>query len=167
MKLKSIMVFILISNFYSCKQDVAEKVNVSTDFEQNKINNHEMLKTLEKHLEAVSKKDLATLKSTMSPNGNMQLILPGSEILESVDSFLAYHEDWFKDKSWTFETKIIDSKTDESLGIATTEIMYQEPDRDGKPYFNRMVVTYSLEKINSKWYVIKDHASSIEKSTDQ
>ena len=42
-----------------------------------------------------------------------------------------------------------------------------EPERDGKPYFNRMHISYTLEKQNGQWYVIKDHASSVEKSTDK
>jgi len=38
--------------------------------------------------------------------------------------------------------------------------------RDGVPYFNRMIVSYDLENLDGAWYVIKDHASSVEKSTD-
>lgn len=30
-----------------------------------------------------------------------------------------------------------------------------------------MIVSYDLVKENGYWYVVKDHASSIEKSTDQ
>ncbi len=77
-----------------------------------------------------------------------------------------YHEPWFQDSTWTFETKILNTVIGERLGMAITEVLYQEPERDGKPYFNRMVVSYDLEKIADQWYVIKDHASSVEKSTD-
>ena len=52
------------------------------------------------------------------------------------------------------------------MGIAHTEIMYREPERDGKPYFNRMAVGYALEKIDGRWYVVKDQMCSLEKSTD-
>lgn len=37
------------------------------------------------HLDAATQKDLAALQSTMSPEGKMQLILPGAEVLHSVD----------------------------------------------------------------------------------
>jgi len=30
-----------------------------------------------------------------------------------------------------------------------------------------MIVSYGLEKIGDTWYIIQDHASSIEKSTDK
>jgi hypothetical protein len=96
----------------------------------------------------------------------MQLILPNQEIVYTADKFIEFHEEWFKDTTWTFETKILNSEVDARIGMATTEIIYREPDRNGKPYFNRMIVTYLLENIRGQWYVISDHASSIEKSTD-
>ncbi len=123
---------------------------------------------MQKHLDAVSNRDLATLKSTLSPEGTMYLILPQTEMTSTVDEFMEYHEEWFADTTanWTFETKILNTAIGDSLGMALTEIMYREPERDGKPYFNRMMVSYDLKKSENNWYVIKDHASSIEKSTD-
>jgi ketosteroid isomerase-like protein len=136
----------------------------ATDNQQNEAS---MIATMKKHLHAVSNKNLEDLKRTMSPSGKMQLILPGTEILQSVDSFMQYHEEWFRDTSWTFETKILSTEVDQQLGTAVTEVTYREPERDGRPYWNRMIVTYSLQKEDGQWYVIQDHASSIEKSTDQ
>lgn len=132
------------------------------------VNELLFIETMQKHLNAVTNKDLATLKSTLSPNGNMQLILPKTEITNTVDDFMEYHKNWFEVKTpWTFETKILNTKIGKEFGIAITEIIYREPERNGVPYFNRMHVSYALQKINNKWYIIKDHASSIEKSTDK
>ena len=64
----------------------------------------------------------------------------------------------------TIESKIIDLTIGDSLSIAITEQLYKEPERNGKPYFNRMQVSYGLQKFNDQWFVIKDHASSIEKT---
>ncbi len=124
--------------------------------------------TMQKHLDAVSNRDLATLKSTLSPDGQMQLILPQTEITNTVDEFMKYHEDWFSDTAshWTFDAKILNKVVSDSMGMAITEIVYREPARNGEPYSNRMIVSYDLKKYGSNWYVIKDHASSIEKSTD-
>lgn len=142
-----------------------EKKEVAID---NSVNETEFVKLLTKHLKSVSDKDLATLKTTLPPNGIMQLILPKTEIKTTVQEFIDYHEEWFAlDNNWTFETKILNYKVSGNIGFAITEVLYKEPLRDGKPYFNRMTVSYDLEKINNEWYVIKDHASSIEKSTDK
>lgn len=149
----------------SCRTDQAK----NSDGEANQRENAASFRaTMQQHLDAVSNKDLATLKSTLPPDGKMQLILPQTEITNTVDEFMKYHEDWFADTAskWTFETKILNTVVTDSMGIAITEIVYREPKRDGKPYFNRMIVSYDLKKTGNNWYVIKDHASSVEKSTD-
>ncbi len=122
---------------------------------------------MQQHLDAVSNKDLATLESTLSPDGKMQLILPSSEIMHTAKEFVDYHRAWFQDTTWSFETKILNTEIGDKVGMAITEIVYREPERDGKPYFNRMIVSYDLKKMADEWYIIKDHASSIEKSTDK
>jgi ketosteroid isomerase-like protein len=162
-----LLLFFALSAIFSCTD---EPTAGTSDMEQQNVSKEEneaaMIAAMEKHLNAVSNKDLATLRSTMSPSGKMHLILPGAEIMQSVDSFMQYHEEWFQDTSWTFETKILSTEVDQNLGTAVTEIVYREPERDGRPYWNRMIVTYSLQKEDGQWYVIQDHASSIEKSTD-
>lgn len=124
------------------------------------------LSVMQSHLDAVSQKDLKTLAETLPPDGRMQLILPSTEIIDSVDGFLKFHSDWFAQPNWTFETKILNAKVGSELAMVVVEIIYREPERDGKPYFNRMIVSYDLALIEDRWYVIKDHASSVEKSTD-
>ena len=118
------------------------------------------------HLAAVSAKDLVALEKTLSPSGNMMLVLPQSEILTKSSQFLDFHKEWFKGEDWTFETKIISSDVSEDMGFALVESMYRETERDGKPYYNKMAITYTQKKIDGKWYVVKDHACSLEKSTD-
>ena len=158
---------ICVLTIFSCKEET-KVVHSETSIKINEEANEAQMRLLmQKHLDAVSQKDLETLQSTMSPRGDMQLILPGTEIIYSVDGFMEYHKKWFAlDNAWTFETKILNTKVGETFGMSIVEIMYREPERDGVPYFNRMIVSYDLEKIDGSWYVIKDHASSIEKSTD-
>jgi ketosteroid isomerase-like protein len=138
--------------------------NVSPDQPSPEANQAALTATLQKHLDAVSKKDLKTLESTLSPDGTMQLILPNREITNTVQEFMDMHREWFQDTTWTFETKILNTEVDRKIGTATTEIVYREPERNGKPYFNRMAVSYTLKKVKDNWYVVKDHACSLEKS---
>lgn len=153
--------FVLIS-ISSC-QNVQEE-NVIIDKTDKDANEKLFKTTMQTHLDAVTNRDVETLKSTLSPEGKMQLILPNSEIIHTVDGFIKNQAEWFQDTTWTFETKILNTEIGEKMGMAIVEIMYKEPDRNGKPYFNRMAISYTLEKIDSKWYIIKDHASSIERT---
>lgn len=133
---------------------------------QNLKEQHPAWVLMQQHLDAVSNKDLNSLEQTMSPDDQMQLILPQTEIINGVDGFMKFHENWFAQPGWTFETKILNSEIGEQLAMMVVEIFYREADRDGKPYFNQMIVSYDLKKIDRQWYVIKDHASSVKKSTD-
>ena len=123
--------------------------------------------TLRKHIKAVSSRDISTLESMMSPDGLMHLMRPSTEVVYSTDKYLKYHQSWFQDTNWTLESTITDSKVGKDIGMAVTEVMYKVPDRDGKPYWNQMTISYVLQKIEGNWYVISDHSSSVKKSTDK
>lgn len=158
-----IKLLLLVVFFFSCKEEALKPQAVV----QNKILNKEMvIGVMQKHLDAISNRDLETLEGTLSPEGTMQLILPGTEIIEKASGFMDYHREWFKTTNWTIDSKILNSEVGESMAMAVVESMYKEPERDGKPYFNRMHVSYVLKKIDGKWYVIKDHMASVQKSTD-
>ena len=150
--------------FLSCKNEPEKKLET---VKPNPTLNKEMLLTaMNTHMKAVSDRDLEALKSTLSPNGNMQLILPGMEVIETVDGFMEYHREWFEAKDWSFDYNILNTEVGETMGMVVMSFTYKEPESDGKPYFNRMVISYDLQKIDGTWYVVKDHASSVEKSTD-
>ncbi len=159
---KCIGTLLLVFLFISC--DI--KNNKVQDTIDPKRNETEARATLQKLLTSIENKDLESLKTTMAPTGEMELIIPGRAITYTVDEFVALHQNWFKDTTWTMQTNILNLKVDQNIGFATTDAMYKEPERDGKPYFNHMIVSYVLKKTNNKWYVIKDHACSLKKSTD-
>ena len=124
------------------------------------------IQTLQAHLDAVAKKDLTALRSTLMPGERMELILPGTPPTYTVKEFMDFHVTFFDGATWTFEPTIVSAYVGSDMGIAHTEVMYREPERDGKPYFNRMAVGYALEKVDGRWYVVKDQMCSLEKSTD-
>ncbi|WP_273567628.1 YybH family protein [Maribacter halichondriae] len=164
--LKIVLCFVMLSaGLISCnpKDETKAEVSVQKSTAENKA---EFLDVMQTHLDAVTNRDLEILRSTLSPKGNMQLILPSEEIIDKVEGFMDYHKEWFAQTDWTFETKILNTAVGETMGMAITEVVYREPERDGKPYFNRMIISYDLQKIEGRWYIIKDHASSVEKSTD-
>lgn len=157
----------------SCKDTVDEtNTMISSETSEDAIkakaqNVADCISVMETHLNAVSSRDLKSLRKTLSPSGNMLLILPQTETMTTVDAFMDYHTEWFAMPNWTFETAIVDHAVGQDLAFVIVESMYREPERDGKPYYNRMVISYDLQKIDGSWYVVKDHATSVEKSTDK
>ena len=147
----------------SCDQKQA--VQVQKEKPDQELLEKSFEEAMQRHLDAVTNKDLATLKSTMAPHGKLHFMLVQRETSHTADEFMKFHEGWFEDTNWTFETKITKTEVGPKYGLAITEITYREPERNGKPYFNRMAVSYVQEYIDGKWYVIKDHATSTEKGS--
>ncbi|MEM1121037.1 MAG: nuclear transport factor 2 family protein [Bacteroidota bacterium] len=162
--MKNLPLISLVLLFFLACQSTETTQPLTADVEQNKA---AFVQTLETHLNAVSQRDLATLEATLSPQGDMHLILPQSKMTSTVDAFMDYHRSWFKlESDWTLENKIVYTNVGQDMGLAVVEAVYREPERDGKPYFNRMNVSYDLKKVDGKWYVVKDHMCSVAKSTD-
>lgn len=162
MRKSTFLLMFVVITFLSCNKAKNNANKVETISKEQ--NEQEFVAALEKHLDAVERKDLKTLKTTMSPNGKMELIQPSMEVIKGVDGFMKFHEDFFNHPNWSIKFTITSKDVGEKIGVATTETMYREPERNGKPYFSRMTVTYVLEKIDGKWYIIKDQASFIEKT---
>ncbi len=155
----------VFTGFTSCKEKQVAKIEPVV---QNQVLNKELAEAaMLKHLDAVSNRDLETLASTLSPDGDMLLILPGTEIIEKASGFLENQKEWFESGDWTFETKILHLEVGETVASIVVEAIYKEIEREGIPYFNRMHISYVLKKVDKKWYVIRDHMVSVEKSTDQ
>ena len=164
--MKHTILLLLVLSIFSCNNTTKPivKVDVKAIQEANKKAFHFVLN---KHLEAVPNKNLEAMKRTLTPNGNMQLILPSTEPTYTNADFMQYHKDWFAaDLEWSFTAKVLNTSIGKTHGMAIVEVVYSEPLRNGKPYFNKMIVSYDLQNINGHWYFIKDHASSVKKSTD-
>lgn len=166
-----LLIIITMFVLTSCTSNIKKEVPV----EENKTELREkrqaeieanFTKRLQQHLDAISARDLETLERTLSPKGNMLLILPQTEMTTTVSEFMDYHVAWFKEPNWTLESKIIATEVELRMGMAIVEATYREPNRNGEPYYNKMIISYDLKKYNGQWYIIKDHMCSIEKSTD-
>lgn len=119
---------------------------------------------LEQHLEAVTTKNFAALKETVPASGELIWILPNGASFNKAEDFLQNHQTWLQEPQWTMTTRIIQADWGSDYGTATVEADLREPERNGKPYFHRMFITYALKKMDGKWLVVMDHASTIEKS---
>lgn len=118
-------------------------------------------------LKTIENKDIDGMNAFMPTDGKLEFILPDQQSYTAKE-FIDFHSGWFQDTSttWSMPHTIKDLKVNGPLATATVHGRYQEPLRDGKPYYNVMAITYVLENQNGKWVITKDHACSIEKSTD-
>jgi hypothetical protein len=119
---------------------------------------------LEKHLSAVMTKDSRLLKSTILIDGAFKLILPDGSSLETAHDFYHMLVNWFKEENWSMKMKIANFCELGNLLHAVVVADYREPERKGNPYFHKMWISYMLENVAGRWYVVHDDASTAEKS---
>ncbi len=156
--IKSTLTLFVIFILPGCQSKLEQSKEIETNLIQ--IN-----KTLETLLDAIERKDINALKSAMSPSEKMEFIVPSTPVTYSVESFVNFHDEWFKDTTWTIETNILNVKPGLTIATATTEAIYREAERNGRPYMNHMIVSYVLEKNqDNTWSIIKDHASSLKRT---
>lgn len=160
---KSIFALIVFLFLFACEQEPASQTEQNSSQEALEQSFKE---SLLRHLQAVSNRDIETLKATLSPDGNMHFIFPGTEMITTAEDFAENQKMFFSDTTWTFESKIVYQNVGNKIGYAIVNAMYKEPERNGKPYFNNMLITYVLERNNGNWFVIHDQPTSIKKSTD-
>ena len=120
--------------------------------------------SLSNHLRAVQEKNFELLKSTVPDSGSFHLILPNGKMINRVEEFLDMHHEWFQESGWSMESRVLFSESGADFGHAIVESMLREPERNGKPYFHKMAISYVLKLQDGAWKVVADHASTIEKS---
>lgn len=138
----------------------------ATEYSEEK-NTEEFREALQKHLNAITNKDIEVVKSTLpNPDEKMYLILPDGTRMNTAKEFIDMHAEWFKDtiSKWKLTFNIKNVHTNKEMGFAIVDALLKEPNRNGKPYFHKMHVSYVLEKKDNKWLLVKDHASTLEKS---
>lgn len=159
--MRSLFGILVIVGLLPACQPVADTAQEQTVAEEK---DEKFRMVLEKHLEAVSNKDFDQLKETVPESGALAWILPNGASFMKAEEFLENHQEWFQDSSWTMTTRIVQADWGLDYGTAIIEADLREPERNGKPYFHRMYITYGLKKTNGDWKVVLDHASTIEKS---
>ena len=90
--------------------------------------------------------------------------MPNGDITTTVKQFVDGQAEWFTTGDWGFESNIIKHDHGKQMGYVLVIADYREPNRDGKPYHHKMFISYDLKKINDKWIIVKDHASTIKKT---
>ncbi len=152
----------------SCQNDSSPTQTTSnTSAETKKANHKAFHSTLKSHINAISKRDVNTLATLMHPSGTMHMLRHNTPVVYSTDRYIKYHTSWFEDDSWKLTAQITDSNVGEKLGWALVDVTYRNEKPNTKFYTNKMLITYVMEKVNGKWYVISDHATSVEKTFDK
>jgi uncharacterized protein (TIGR02246 family) len=85
-------------------------------------------KTLERHLGAVSQRDMAGILATITAGPELTLVFPDGSLKTSRDEYLAFHKEWFAETNWSMRFKPQVVIVTDSMATALTEATYTELD---------------------------------------
>lgn len=115
--------------------------------------------SVENHLQAVETRNFEEFRSTLTRTDDLHVIFPGGTRLESTQAVLDFHEDWFRDTEWVFDTEI--DKIIEGTTQSTALIRYSFKDTpEGDPRYAWLVLTFQLE--DGEWRLIHDQNTRID-----
>jgi len=106
--------------------------------------------TLERHLDAIQRRDLAALADTVAPDA-LVLITADGKLKRSAAQFLEAHRGWFAMQGWTLDVaeEVIDERAD--TGIAVLRLLYREPG-----VRQESLLTLVFQKRGDKWLMVLD-----------
>lgn len=116
--------------------------------------------TLTEHFNAIKTRDINKLMQTVN-NGNLTLILPNGVIGKTSSEYRKINEDWFSEKNWQIETKLIDSKIIDNIGYATVQVNYTDIDEKNEKYSFKYYLHLIFERKEDGWKLIYDQNTII------
>ncbi|SMF57959.1 nuclear transport factor 2 family protein [Pseudobacteriovorax antillogorgiicola] len=108
---------------------------------------------LEQFLDAISKKQMATIRKFLPKSGPMAGIMCDGTILDTVEDFLEFFDDWFEDDQWSITHDLVFVEESSEMAYGVTEGDYFDKDDDGEPYSLSLITTCIMRNIEGQWIV--------------
>lgn len=116
--------------------------------------------TLDKHLQAVTTKNIDGFLETVSKE-DITLIMPNGSLINDCRAFSDLHKSWFLDDDWSIEYKIIEVKEGKHLSSALLEINYHDLDENNQSIHLHYYLYLLFEKKDHEWLLIHDQNTII------
>lgn len=112
--------------------------------------------TLERHLEAIQKRDLQALADTVAPE-RLILIMADGKLARRTDDFLEAHRGWFALENWTLQAQSLEAFESPDLAVAVLRLDYREP----PSVRSESYLTLVFERRDGKWLMVLDQNTPI------
>jgi len=131
----------------------------------NKAQGQSFEQGLKAHLEAVENRDINKLGPTVGKDVTM--IGPDGDIMESKIQFMEFHRNWFKMDQWEWKAKILETKSNDSLGYGLVKYRYTEKDSTGAQiYGSDAYLVLVFQNSGNGWQLVHDQNTRIAKDPE-
>lgn len=112
--------------------------------------------TLERHLEAIQKRDLQALAETVAPE-RLLLIMANGKLARRTEEFLEAHRGWFALGNWTLQARSVEAFESPDLAVAVLRLDYREP----PSVRSESYLTLVFERRDGQWLMVLDQNTPI------
>lgn len=111
--------------------------------------------TLELHLDSMRSKDLNKFMSTVKLE-DIILIMPNGTLIRGKEEFIELHKNWFADKDWDLNYKILNTEESIEIAYGLATIDYKDCDAEGNIIKMNYYLNLIFRKQDGKWLLIHD-----------
>lgn len=115
-------------------------------------------RVVEMHTGAVENRDLETYIATIAPRAEQMMILPDGSYLKSLEQINEWHQAWFADSSWVFNTTLVRKDERTNWGLVVYKVTVDRADKPGSPFLLSML--FAPEQ-DGCWYLQHDQNTVI------
>jgi ketosteroid isomerase-like protein len=116
--------------------------------------------TLDKHLRAITRRDLTALAETLS-DGPIVLITSDGRLVRSPAEFLDMHKGWFASQTWRLGHEEVSVTEAPDLGIAVLRLDYQDEPAGQAPVREASYLTLVFARRGGVWVMIQDQNTPV------
>ena len=115
---------------------------------------------LRNHLDAVENRDIKKLGPTVGKD--VMVIGPDGHVMKSKIQFMEFHKNWFKMDHWQWKAKILETKSNDSMGYGLVEYRYTEKDSTGaQVHESNAYLILVFQNSGKGWQLVHDQNTRI------
>lgn len=115
---------------------------------------------LDRHLDAIRRRDLAALADTLDPD-DLVLVAADGEVAFGRDEFLRRHRDWFALDGWSLETRPLHSFESGDLAVCLLALRYRDRAASGAPIDEPSVLSLVFRRREGGWLLVQDQNTPV------
>ena len=114
---------------------------------------------LQSHFDAINHRDLEAFKTHLTKNQTLYTIVQNGHAFTTPQESIAIHQEWFKDKNWTWEAKVVHKVVGVDMAMALVKYTYR-PSPQTPAFETWLTYVFALE--DGQWKIIHDQNTALD-----
>jgi ketosteroid isomerase-like protein len=114
---------------------------------------------LNAHFAAIANRDIEAFKSHLSLGDTLYTVVQNGHAFTTPAETIAIHEQWFKDKHWTWKGEVVHKVVGEDVAMALVRYSYQ-PNAETAPFETWLVYVFQVQ--DGSWRIVHDQNTALD-----